>query len=190
MHEKILFEIRRKALHICVTVTIALFLVLFRKEVSLILLASFILIGTYVYIQLKKGKKFAIVSKVLYKFERRGMISKWPGKGAFFLFLGCFLTILLYSEKIAFASILILGFSDSVAAVIGKPFGRLKIGNKSMEGTTAFYFSTFVIVSLLFGYPLAPFVAAIACLSEYIPKIDDNLTVPLISGLTLWSLFS
>lgn len=190
MHEKVLFEIKRKLIHVSVTVTIAVFLALFKKEISLIFLAATILLGTYIYFQLRKGKTFAIVSKLLNKFERRKMISKWPGKGAFFLFLGCFLTILIYEEKIAFASILILGISDALAAIIGKPFGRLKIGNKSMEGTAAFYLSTFIIVSVLFGYPLAPFVAAIACLSEYIPKIDDNLSVPLVSGLTLWALFS
>lgn len=191
MAKEIWFELKRKAFHVFVALTIAFFLTIFKRTLSLVFLLGILISGTYFYIQIKKGKRFWLISRGLETFEREGMISKWPGKGAFFLILGCFLTIFLFSEKIAFASILILGISDAAATIIGKPFGKFKIMyGRTMEGTTAFFFTSFLIISILFDYSIAPFVATMACLAEYVPNIDDNLTIPLLSGLTLWALLS
>ena len=59
----------------------------------------------------------------------------------------------LYSESAAAAAFIgltlfILG--DAVAALVGKAFGRIRIGNKSMEGALGCYFFCVLIAALVF----------------------------------------
>ena len=59
----------------------------------------------------------------------------------------------LYSESAAAAAFLgltlfILG--DAVAALVGKAFGRIRIGNKTVEGALGCYFFCFLIAALVF----------------------------------------
>jgi len=89
-------------------------------------------------------------------------------------------------------SFLILG--DMFAAIIGKKFGRTKIiANKSLEGSLACFAACLVIglfVAWLFPTHLTPQIIAIGALTATIVElfslgIDDNLTIPLISGLVM-----
>lgn len=107
------------------------------------------------------------------------------------------LVIMMYNgladERIVISSVLMMGFGDGLAALIGSRFGRHGYsfigGKKSLEGTL-----TMVAVSLtilLAVYPEGPwyvslFVAIFATLLENITPLGfDNISVPLLSALAL-----
>ncbi len=111
-----------------------------------------------------------------------------------FYALGVGLALTFYEEKIAILSVLFLTFADPISSLIGIKFGKTKIlPNKSLEGSLAGFFVCF-LATLVFAvyhvdFNLNVLLFSILCgfvgsLSEFLSqKIDDNLTIPLISGL-------
>jgi dolichol kinase len=90
------------------------------------------------------------------------------------------------------ASILYLNLGDLAAAMIGMSYGKSKLfgTRKSLEGTLACFFTCVIIgVGIFQSVELCEyiiFVGAIsATLAELIPFIDDNVTIPLISGVCI-----
>ncbi len=94
--------------------------------------------------------------------------------------------------------ILVMGYGDGVAAVIGKKYGKKKLAfGKSLEGSLTMFITSFVVVfaismftqSVLISLLLAMGVAAFATLIElFTPKGLDNLSVPLGSSLIFYLL--
>jgi glycerol-3-phosphate acyltransferase PlsY len=80
---------------------------------------------------------------------------------------------------------LILVISDSLAALIGKSIGKIKIGDKTLEGTLAFVISATAIAYVIQGNFLESlFVAVCVGVLEVLPlDINDNITIPLWSGV-------
>ncbi len=112
------------------------------------------------------------------------------------------LSILLFPKLIAVLSILYLGYGDPVASFFGILWGKhgpsFRNG-KSWIGTFAgMTICSLWTVILLRSLPLAPeeiFLISLlggitaASAEAFVSKIDDNLSVPLISGFVLWGLF-
>lgn len=117
--------------------------------------------------------------------------------------IGLCLLVPLASKPAVIAAVLILAFADPAAAWFGKRFGRRKLHrSKSVAGTCAF-----LAVALAIGWPyLAAFGpdltvgrAGLLALSGAISgalaetfsgPLDDNLTVPVASALTITALLS
>ncbi|QNO14639.1 hypothetical protein HYG86_07495 [Alkalicella caledoniensis] len=105
-----------------------------------------------------------------------------------------------YSPTIGLVGIMVMGYGDGLAAVIGQAYGKHKYtifgATKSMEGTLAMFLSSFIVTLLIlhFGsFPnvfLLPFVIAIfATVIESISFAGfDNLTVPLLTSLIYYLL--
>ena len=108
---------------------------------------------------------------------------------------GVLLTVALFSQPVAITALCFLTFGDVSAAIVGKKCGTIKIcGPKSLQGSLAF----FVVVSIV-GFAIKTYLfphyltassiligAFIATLTELLPgSLDDNLTVPVITGLAL-----
>jgi len=77
---------------------------------------------------------------------------------------------------------------DAAAALVGRRFGRTRIGRKSLEGSAAFFLSGMAVGWLCLGEnPLALAVAVLAAtVVEALPlPVDDNLSVPLVTALVL-----
>ncbi|MDD5451255.1 MAG: SEC59/DGK1/VTE5 family protein [Desulfovibrionales bacterium] len=109
-----------------------------------------------------------------------------PAASLYYL-IGSGLTIILFPKQIAIAALAVQTISDTVAALAGQRLGRHKIGNKTVEGSVAFFVSAWIILAVYFGRePLKHFIPALAgTLAELFPiPIDDNLTVPLVIGLS------
>jgi len=105
--------------------------------------------------------------------------------GATTIVLAGLLVYLLFDLKVAAASMIIIVIGDTSAAVIGRRFGRIKIRNKSLEGTLAFIAASALVVILApdLPYGVAFVGVLIGALVELLPLyIDDNITVPLASG--------
>lgn len=131
-------------------------------------------------------------SWMLAHLERPEEIKSFPGKGAITFVAGCGLAVLLFSKLAALTAIMVLALADAASLIVGKFFGRLVHPlnpNKHLEG---------LLAGFIFGVPAAlvflptfraVIVAAFAALIETINirfgslKIDDNLSVPLATGL-------
>jgi len=110
--------------------------------------------------------------------------------GATYFSLGAFLTVLLFSKHIALMALILMTFGDAAASVVGKAFGSSK--KKSMQGTIAFIVAG--IIGGLIAVELGVIIARVqivlgsvaGAIAEYFSiEIDDNLTVPLVSGLAM-----
>jgi dolichol kinase len=113
--------------------------------------------------------------------------------GATYVTLGALLSIVLFDKPIAITVLLFLSVSDALASLVGIRFGRVRIGGKSLEGSAAFFVSAAAIA--LFAMRPSPLVAvagaAVATVVEALPlriaghKLDDNLTIPLVTGAAM-----
>ena len=87
----------------------------------------------------------------------------------------------LISAETAISSILVMGAGDSAAALIGTRYGRHQLFSKSIEGFTAMFAVSFIVLLAFSSLPweesfLIAFVAAAA--EVLAPHGLDNLTVP------------
>lgn len=139
-----------------------------------------------------------LYNAVFGKMLRRGEMSAGEGgepfrcTGTGFFFLGSWVAVALFEPLVAMAAILYLVLGDLSAALVGIGFGRIKIGKKSLEGTLAMFAVCYGVTLVLFWH--APFQeylclagAISASLVELLnpPFLDDNLTIPLLSGAAL-----
>lgn len=114
-----------------------------------------------------------------------------------FYALGVGLSCFLYPEKVAILSIMFLVFADPIASVFGVYYGQDRLlPNKTLQGTIAAFITCFFItMTYLFclgvnssNVVLFAFFSAIAgALSELLSafNIDDNLTIPVVSGVVI-----
>lgn len=101
---------------------------------------------------------------------------------------GCFLTSLLVPDRdIVIAAMLYLTVGDGLAGFVGRVWGRWRVRGKSVEGSAACFLGSWVVGALvlpsgaeaIWGAFLATVVEALS------PPPDDNLTIPLLTGLGL-----
>jgi len=187
-------EFRRQSFHF-----VAGFLAVFAHWAGFLRLrhiAILLVVGLIVSILTQKGK-LSFVQSIL-KFFDRPRDKNFPGRGAFYLLLGIFITFIIFPIKIAYASILILSVGDSLNRLFAsKVPGHLKFPwnrRKNCIGV-AIGIVAGTLVSQFF-VPIVPaFLASVlAIVGETIPVrfgkfyLDDNIFVPLIAGGVLWLL--
>lgn len=128
-----------------------------------------------------------IVAKIIRGHEKAGDFT-----GATYILSAVCVTIALYDKTFAIAALAFIAVGDSFAALAGRKFGRHKLGkpfgNKSWEGSAACLFGTTIVALLVPGldFSVGLFGALVAAIAEAMPfGIDDNVTVPLLSGLAM-----
>lgn len=108
--------------------------------------------------------------------------------GATYVFTGAVISIFLFPKEVAVPALLILSISDTLAALVGIPFGRHPFFKKSVEGSLAFFISASVILYLFYPETLVVnlVIALIVTLAEANPvNLDDNFLIPLLTGSLL-----
>ena len=112
-----------------------------------------------------------------------------------FYALGVSLSLFFYSRDIAIVSCMFLVFSDPLSSFFGVLYGKDKIlPNKSLQGAVAGFFTCYLITlfyamnTSTLGTHLLVFsilAGIIGAASELVSafNIDDNLTIPVLSGL-------
>jgi dolichol kinase len=113
--------------------------------------------------------------------------------GSTYYMIGSFFTMVLFNPTIAIVSLLFLDLGDLAAAMVGIPYGRTKIYHgKSLEGSIACFLVCVIIGISVFSHHIrlyeyiTVFGALAATLTElFLDQINDNLTIPLISGLIM-----
>jgi len=170
---------------------------------SLVALVSKYLLGIYIVVPLIfavtmlyivsefariQGAKFPVVSAITWKAARKPELYEFATAPIFFA-LGVMLSLVLFPEPVNYASVVILTLGDGFATVFGKKFGKTVLPfnkGKRLEGSVFGFFFAF-LGALVFVTPVKALVGAvIGMLVEVLPlPINDNLTIPLITGLTL-----
>ncbi len=189
---------KRQLVHIGFgTLFIALTLLLGAGEALLLLALAFIL-GLVVSNLLRTGMDVPVFSALVGHVERLDE-KKLPGKGALLFFLGAALLLylcvyVLKAPYLAAPALVPVVFGDGISTIVGSRCGKHWIAeNKSLEGSLSGFLAAFAVL-LLPAFGLFPAVwkafvlAAGAMLVELMP-LNDNLSVPVASGLILYIIF-
>ena len=180
-------ELRRKSIHlIALLIPIGLWIV---PEFAALLILGF-LAGACLTADLLRMKVpaltrlfFRIFGPLLREHEKGRKLT-----GSTYLLVGSFLSLWGFGPKIATLVLLYLLLGDTIAALVGRRWGRIQLGRKTLEGSASCLFMC-VVIALLF--PSVPTHAALtgamaATVVEWLPwPMDDNLAIPLMAGLTI-----
>ncbi|MFW9901955.1 MAG: glycerol-3-phosphate acyltransferase [Candidatus Thorarchaeota archaeon] len=159
--------------------------------ISIVFISFF---GLDIFRFLNKQRNNLLMLKVKSLF-RRSEAKKLSSMTLFLL--AAFITIILFNKNIAILALTFLIFGDIFSKIFGLAFGRNKLFNKTFEGTLAYigsvlicgflFFLTlhFSLIILIIGGIAAPLTELVSY------KINDNFTVPLVSGalMTLGIIF-
>ncbi|MFW6134011.1 MAG: diacylglycerol/polyprenol kinase family protein [Elusimicrobiota bacterium] len=113
--------------------------------------------------------------------------------GSPFFLGGVFLALVLFEYQSAIGGIIYLSIGDTAAVSIGESVGKIKIFDKTLEGTVGFLVSSVIAIGAIkvlgvvdFGL-LTIFIGGLLCaIVELVPmRIDDNLVIPLIGAAVL-----
>ena len=119
--------------------------------------------------------------------------------GATYVLISAVICVTIFPKLITVTAFSILILSDASSALIGRAFGKHKFFDKSLEGSLAFVVSAWIVVLLtpkagplpiefVIG-AIAAIVGAIMEAASVTLRFDDNLSVPLSVGATMWLLY-
>ena len=115
--------------------------------------------------------------------------------GSTYMAAASLIVFLFFDKEIAMLALMYIAVGDPLAGVVGKRYGRVKVGSKSVEGTVAFAVGAgaagcaLIAGGLDVPYWVALGGAGVGALVELLPNpLDDNLTVPPVSGVAMWAM--
>ncbi len=164
-------------------------------NVAYILLAFAVAAFLFEFLRLRNpqvNKIAMLLMKPVMRESERNSVSGLP-----FYALGVSLALFFFPERIAILAILFLIFADPIASFFGILYGRDKIlPNKSLQGTIA-AFSVCYLATIVYGLiyvgpsthllVFAILAGIIGAISEMCSQfVDDNLCIPVVSGLGLY----
>lgn len=119
--------------------------------------------------------------------------------GATWVFISALVCVIIFPKFIVINAFAILILSDASAAVFGRKFGKHKFFKKSLEGTIAFIIAAIPVVLLAPKVQNLPGEYIITMVSAIVGgiieaasidlKVDDNLSIPVSIGATMWILY-
>lgn len=193
-------EIIRKAIHFC-SLSIPIFYYFVSKEAALAvfvpLMIGFLIVDIARYHHGPTQQWFyRTFGWILRRRESNDNAKRL--NGATYVLIAATLTVLIFPKIIAVTSFAILIIGDLNAALIGRRYGKHKFLGKSLEGSIGFFVSGLLVVAL--GpkleyrpeeYLIGIAAVAIGAIAEAASiEVDDNLSIPLAAGATLWAGYS
>ncbi len=193
-------EVVRKLIHLC-SLSIPIVYYFIPRTNAIIILSFF----TIAAVTLDLSRYFnPNVGKVFYKLFgfllRRHEIDhkKKNLNGATYVFISGLICIIVFPKVFFITAFSILIISDSVAALVGRKWGKHKFLSKSLEGTLAFFISASIVIFFTPKINWSPTEYLIGIISAAIGAIvenvsfgfaDDNLSIPISIGLSMWILY-
>lgn len=188
-------ELYRKAVHLS-SLWMPMLIMLCPRNFCIILFSC--LLGLNIIVEYAAYQKTALIGtlfrRMFIKTLRNREISRssFTPSGSVYILAAALTVSVCFSAQAAATAMCIVLIADSNAALIGKFFGTRRFSNgKSIEGTMAFFISA-VLVCLCFFPAGSLFIiylaAVLATAAEFFEKrlgIDDNLSIPLVSGFIL-----
>ena len=193
------YEIVRKGIHLF-SLTIPTIYFFISQQLALCLLLPI----TAVFIGIDTARYYIpAVSRWFYRWfgwllrRHETDINRKQLTGASNVLISASLCVLLFPKVIAINAFAILIISDTTSALVGRRFGRHRFFAKSLEGSVAFFISAVIVIliapkvsRLPAEYVVGIIAAAIGAIVEALPiRIDDNLSIPLTVGFSLWWLY-
>ncbi len=132
----------------------------------------------------------------------KGILKEEPGKlsGTTCFLIAAIISLICFSKHIMILALLFSIFGDAVSTIVGLRFGKIKFfrGKKSLEGTLAFFIICIIVGTLYLLLPqvklfftrqaflIILYGAFASAFIEFIPiPVDDNLTIPIFSGIVM-----
>ncbi|MDI6802224.1 MAG: SEC59/DGK1/VTE5 family protein [Bacteroidota bacterium] len=117
--------------------------------------------------------------------------------GASNILISAIICVIIFPKIITVTAFSVLIISDSLAALIGRRFGKRKFFKKSLEGSLAFIGGGLIVIFLTpkvdyfyAEYLIAAFAVIVAAFFEAASTVlDDNFTVPISIGFVMWLLY-
>ena len=193
-------ELVRKLIHLfSLSIPIIYYFIPIKTSIIILAVLTFValLIDTSRFISKSFAKYFyKFFGFLLRKHELDG--EKKNLTGATYVLISALLCAIIFPKVIFVSAFTILIISDTMAALIGRKFGRKKFLRKSLEGTFAFFISATIVIFLTPKVNYLPMEYWIGIIGAFIGAIvenishgfaDDNLSIPLSVGLTMWALY-
>ncbi|MFN3946590.1 MAG: diacylglycerol/polyprenol kinase family protein [Aquificaceae bacterium] len=181
-------ELRRKVFHLFALFLWFIPIALFPTLLTLLTFLLVLFINLLTVLGFGK-ERFSVYYSIIYKLEREKNYSR-PTIQALWANLGIFLSFLAFGKEPTLVGVVVLAVGDAFAGLVGVRYGKRKIGKKSLEGSLAFFLSTFLVLLPFVGMGKAFWVSFVCALVEVLPfKMDDNFTIPLTAGF-LYKVFS
>jgi dolichol kinase len=193
-------ELVRKLIHLF-SLSIPVIYYFIPTSTSIAILAILTIIGLVIDL----GRYFSqVFAKIFYKIFgfllRKHEVDKEKRTltGATYVLISALLCAIIFPKIIFITAFTILIISDTMAALIGRKFGKRKFLRKSFEGTLSFFISASIVVLFtpkIGNFPLEYLIGIIAALVGALVEnisygfADDNLSVPLSVGFTMWGLY-
>ncbi len=178
-------ELRRKSVHACSMFIPFIASVNYHLTLLLLLTVTFLyMVSEWVRLN---GIRFPVLGIITRLCVRSNEVRHFT-LAPLTLVVGVILSLLFFSELIAYVVIVILAFADSFATIVGKFYGRVKIPynrKKSVEGSAAFFVTAFICAVFLLPLKTALIASFVSCIIETIPFKFDNISIPLGTGLIL-----
>ena len=187
-------EYIRKLIHLSNLIIPILYYYVFQdKRFFLISLFFFVLIFLAIDIYREKNKYIKIFfnkffNKMMRKHELNGALT-----GASWVMISAFITILIFPKNIAILSLIFMSIGDTVAGLAGRRIGKLKIGEKTVEGFVIGFLACAIISYnyKLIPFPISIFGSLVGMIFEVLPlPLDDNLKIPLSSASIMYAIES
>ncbi|NPB06853.1 MAG: phosphatidate cytidylyltransferase [Aquificae bacterium] len=175
-------ELRRKLFHFTSILGCAFLIKLYPLLACLALALS----SLFLFLIVRKVEPVYEPLKRLVLFLERPKNYDRPGVQALWACLGLFTACLLFSAD-AFYGALVLAVGDAAAWLVGSHLGRLRVRDKSLEGSLAFFLASFLALLPFTGGTEALAVSLAGALAELLlPYPDDNFTVPVAASAVGW----
>jgi len=180
-------EAKRKTIHSCGIAIPVVYLFLQKEVLILGFLISFLIILIIEWLRFR-----GLVSLPFLRENERKKIAAYV-----FFMIGAFISVLIFEKRIAIAAILMLALGDAVSALAG---AMMTVDNAERYEKSIKLPEVMLVMfmtSLLIGYlvlhslPIAVLGTIGATLADGVPlkvqgiSVDDNLTIPLFSGILM-----
>lgn len=179
-------EFLRKLIHIGYSIVPFIYLFTDKKTIIIITAAISIYMVTLDLARIKivwlQNLYMKVLGKILRNHETDN--SKTLFTGGTYIVLSSLFCFLFFEKHVAISAMFITTFGDTAAALYGKYFGKIKIFDKTLEGSIVFFTTGLIILffmGMLTGIFLVPALIAliITVTLELLPiPIDDNILVP------------
>ena len=183
-----MLELRRKLFHLFSILLLSFPVLYFPPLLNYLIFTVAILINLLI---VKKNKFLLKIFKVFIElFEREKNIER-PAIQSLYALIGIFISYILFKEY-SFYGILVLAVGDALSGLVGYYLGKRKLpynSNKTLEGTFAFFLSSFVSLLFFLNFEKALIISLTCAFIESLKiKLDDNFTVPIIASFLAYTL--
>jgi len=170
-------ELARKLIHVIFGLGIAGIILVLDHTSAMAVLAGGLFFGLILIDLILRGYTLPVFSAVVNYVDRNDRL---PGKGALYFAVSALTCVILFPVAVVVPALVSLAVLDGVAAITGIRYGRTRIYNgKSLEGTVAGIFVTFLVLLLFISIQGALIVAVVAGIIEMFSPVDDNLVIPI-----------